>query len=129
MKSKFPPGLAFWAGVNLLVICAGLICTSHLQAQGEQNPTGAAGSFSGSIATGGGSFDPYERNASRSVTDIVVPGAVIPFTYTRIWNSRGGWRDNWQWDIQKNWSIGGASRLGGNTISFTDIPLVIRTDA
>ncbi|HMH06932.1 MAG TPA: hypothetical protein VK579_09680, partial [Terriglobales bacterium] len=80
-----------------LVFCAGLICASHALAQGDDTPTGLAGGFGGSITTGAGSFDPYERNASRSVTDIVVPGAVVPFTYTRIWNSRSGWSNNWSW--------------------------------
>jgi hypothetical protein len=86
----------------LLVLCPGLICASDALGQGQaggDTPTGLAGGFGGSITTGGGSFDPYERNASRSVTDIVVPGAVVPFTYTRIWNSRSGWSDNWSWRL------------------------------
>ncbi|MFL6519612.1 MAG: RHS repeat-associated core domain-containing protein [Chthoniobacterales bacterium] len=85
---------------RFLVFCAGLICASRALGQGEpggDTPTGLAGGFGGSITTGAGSFDPYERNASRSITDIVVPGAVVPFTYTRIWNSRSGWSNNWSW--------------------------------
>ena len=81
---------------------------------GGDTPTGASGSFSGSIQTGAGSFDPYERNASRTITDIVVPGAVIPFTYTRTWNSRSsshnnysllgsGWHNNWSWGLEDLW--------------------------
>jgi hypothetical protein len=93
--------------LRLGILLCGLVVTSHLLAQGESNPTGATGGFSGSIATAGGSFDPYERNASRSITDIVVPGAVIPFTYTRIWNSRGNGRDNWTWDIAEDSSSEG----------------------
>jgi hypothetical protein len=91
-----------------LVICAGLICASGALGQGQaggDTPTGPAGSYGGSITTGAGSFDPFERNASRSITDIVVPGAVVPFTYTRIWNSQGehsGWRHNWQWDLDEH---------------------------
>ena len=85
-----------------LVISAGLIGASHALGQSAfDTPTGLAGGFGGSITTGGGSFDPYERNATRSITDIVVPGAVVPFTYTRIWNSRSGWRSNWSWGIDE----------------------------
>ena len=91
-----------------LVIFAGLVCASEALGQlASEVPTGLAGGFGGSITTGGGSFDPYERNASRTVTDIVVPGAVIPFTFTRTWNSRNGppqmaiaWRHNWEWDLE-----------------------------
>jgi RHS repeat-associated protein len=44
-------------------------------------------------------------SATRTITDIVVPGAVVPFTYTRIWNSNGarnGWRHNWAWEIDEH---------------------------
>ena len=95
------------AGISLLVAGA----ASPLLAQvGSDTPTGAAGGFGGTIEIGSGTFDPYEMNASRSVTDVVVPGAVVPFAYTRHWNSRGGppgswnasgtWRSNWSWDIE-----------------------------
>ena len=99
-----------FALTRYLFICIGLICASDVLAQGQagdDTPTGLAGAFGGSIPTGGGSFDPYERNATRSVTDIVVPGAVVPFTFTRTWNSRSsppqmaiGWRHNFQWDLE-----------------------------
>lgn len=81
---------------------ATFLVSGNLRAQDGDTPTGLAGGFGGSIETGAGSFDPYERNSSRSVTDIVVPGAVLPFTYTRIWNSRSrGWKTNWSWAIKK----------------------------
>lgn len=110
-----PFGLAL---SRYLVICVGLIGSSHALGQGAgDTPTGPAGGYGGSITTGGGSFDPYERNATRSITDIVVPGAVVPFTYTRIWNSQGGplgsgWRHNWQWDLDEH----STTELGGGAV-------------
>ena len=104
LASLGSPGLFRFLHARFVVLCVGLIGASHVLGQGQaggDTPTGLAGSFGGSITTGGGSFDPYERNATRSVTDIVVPGAVIPFTYTRIWNSRKGWRHNWQWELDE----------------------------
>ena len=89
--------------VRILIVCAGFIGPPEALGQGD-TPTGLAGGYGGSITTGAGSFDPYERNATRTITDIVVPGAVVPFTYTRIWNSQGalnGWRDNWSWIVQE----------------------------
>jgi RHS repeat-associated protein len=89
-------------------ILASLTCATFLFAQspGEDTPTGIAGGFGGTIEIGSGSFDPYELNATRSVTDVVVPGAVVPFAYTRIWNSRGAprraWSNNWGWAIRMN---------------------------
>ena len=65
---------------------------------GGDAPTGVSGGFGGTIPIGSGSYDPYELNASRSITDIVVAGAVVPFTYTRTWHSRKGvWSTNWSW--------------------------------
>src|SRR3954468_20690158 len=98
--SMFPKPIRFVLG-RYFVVCVGLIGASHALAQGDDTPTGLSGGFGGSITTGGGSFDPYERNATRSITDIVVPGAVVPFTYTRIWNSRSGWSDNWSWRFEE----------------------------
>jgi hypothetical protein len=88
--------------LTLISLLAGLVASKSLFAQspGEDTPTGVAGGFGGTVEIGSGSFDPYELNASRSVTDVVVPGAVIPFAYTRIWNSRGMLSNNWAWDIE-----------------------------
>lgn len=86
----------------LIIICAGLFCASHVLAQGGDTPTGIAGGFGGSIDTGGGSVDPYERHARRWVTDIAVPGAVVPFTYSHLAHSFGGTGHNWRWNIYIN---------------------------
>jgi hypothetical protein len=42
---------------------------------GDDNPTGISGEFNGNVRTGC-SYDPYTGNATRPITDIVVPGAV-----------------------------------------------------
>lgn len=96
-------GFLLLAALNLL-LAQGSFATDPAGGAygGGDTPTGLAGSLGGTISTGAGSFDPYERNASRSVTDMVVPGAVVPFTYTRLWNSRSGWSDNWGWGIDVN---------------------------
>ncbi|MGI9086412.1 MAG: RHS repeat domain-containing protein [Chthoniobacterales bacterium] len=102
--------------------------STSVDGPGGDSPTGLTGGFGGTIDTGAGAVDAYERNASRSVTDIVVPGAVLPFTYSRTWNSRGGdWRSNWSWGIEQWESLrqgdnnpGGNDWFYGYTISFPD---------
>src|SRR3954462_8540096 len=93
---------------------AALICAltaSPLYAQvGNQNPAGASGIFNGQVTTGC-SYDPYTGNATRSITDIAVAGAVgaYPLAFTRTMNTRlltaskdfpfgkaGGWRHSYQ---------------------------------
>ncbi len=97
-----------------LLLFATSALSSNLLAQDTGSPTGMTGGFSGTIPFGSGSFDPLERNATRSITDIVVPGAVVPFTYTRTWYSRKGaptlangwsqnpWTNNWCWTVTMN---------------------------
>ncbi len=81
----------------------------------NDNPTGPCGRFGPIVATGC-SYDPYTTNATRSITDLVVPGAVgmYPLTFTRILNSRyvagltgelgsgGNWRHSYQWSIDSS---------------------------
>src|SRR5437899_8257696 len=86
--------------------------SAHAQ-MGNDNPTGISGVFNGNVTTAG-SYDPYTGNATRSVTDITVAGAVgaYPLAFTRTMNSRytpgvgtlefgapGSWRHNYQWTI------------------------------
>ena len=83
-----------------------------LRAQlGGNNPTGVSGIFNGNITTGC-SYDPYTGNATRSITDIVVAGAVgqYPLAFVRTYNSRSGgggvggfgaqWTHNYGWQIE-----------------------------
>jgi hypothetical protein len=77
---------------------------------GNDNPTGVAGAFNGSITTGG-SYDPYTGNASRVVEDLAVPGSVgaYPLKWNRVLNTRyinisgrlgaGGWASSYYWSM------------------------------
>jgi RHS repeat-associated protein len=106
----------------VVIFCAlVLVMTTSLRAQiGNDNPTGTSGVFNGNVNTGC-SYDPYTGNATRSVTDLAVAGAVgtYPLAFTRTMNTRytpgagtlefgqaGTWRHNYQWSI--------------DTISFQD---------
>jgi RHS repeat-associated protein len=81
-----------------------LLLPTTLPAQvGNDNPTGPAGNSNGHVTTGG-SYDPYTGNVSRTVTDIVVTGAVGQYglSWSRTWNSRSGfgsWQHNYSWTI------------------------------
>jgi YD repeat-containing protein len=60
---------------------------------GNNNPTGIAGEYNGSITTAG-SYDPYTGNGKRIVDDIVVTGSLgaYPLKWTRTLNTRyAGW--------------------------------------
>src|SRR5262245_11065482 len=76
------------------VIALGALCfalTAHdVPAQvGDNNPGGHSGIFNGQINTGC-SYDPYTGNATRTITDIAVAGAVgeYPLALVRSANSR-----------------------------------------
>jgi hypothetical protein len=103
----------------------------QLQAQvGNNNPGGVAGIFNGNVTTGC-SYDPYTGNAHRTVTDIIVAGAVgeYPLALTRTSNSRnawgnafgvpGAWRHNYQWSIQVS-ARGTAQQDIHYTVDFPD---------
>ena len=88
------------------------ICSPPLHAQvGDNNPTGVSGIFNGQA--GGCGYDPYTGNATRSITDISVAGAVgdYPLALVRTANSRtpsttevfsyaGGWNHNYNWIME-----------------------------
>jgi RHS repeat-associated protein len=86
---------------------------NDLRAQvGSNNPTGVSGIFNGNITTGC-SYDPYTGNATRSITDIAVSGAVgqYPLALVRTYNSRtgvggaGGFGVAGQWTHNYSWAI------------------------
>src|SRR5947207_12943358 len=100
-----------------LFVLSSCLCTAMVvhADYGNNNPTGVTGEFNGNITTGC-SYDPYTGNATRSITDIVVPGAVgaYPLAFTRTLNTRlgasttisypfgpaGGWRHSYQWEVE-----------------------------
>ncbi|MGI8819546.1 MAG: RHS repeat domain-containing protein [Chthoniobacterales bacterium] len=126
------------AAVSLLLYGGTLRVQAEL---GDQNPTGISGQFNGNVTTGG-SYDPYTGNATRSITDIVVPGAVgaYPLDFTRTLNTRniasepaggsgqafgaaGGWRHSYQWTIERRVIPGTCDesiRPGGYSVHYPD---------
>jgi hypothetical protein len=68
----------------LFAICLAILPASLSAQMGNDNPTGVAGMFNGNVNTAG-SYDPYTGNATRSITDISVAGAVgtYPLAFTR----------------------------------------------
>src|SRR5438874_12606257 len=116
MISSFPVAAplrgVFSRTFALSALCFAL-CTNDLFAQvGIDNPTGVSGIFNGQVNTGC-SYDPYTGNATRSITDIAVAGAVgeYPLALVRTANSRapsttelfgwaGGWNHNYNWILE-----------------------------
>src|SRR6266487_116788 len=93
-----------------LFIILSLVSSLHAQI-GNYNPSGVSGIFNGQIETGC-SYDPWTGNATRSLTDIFVAGAVgeYPLALVRTANSRtpsttevfgqwGGWNHNYNWTM------------------------------
>lgn len=77
-----------------VVVCVFCVQTRALAEAGDDNPTGVAGSYSGSITTGC-SYDAYTGSASRQIDDIVLPGTgAYPLKWTRYWNSHTNYLDN-----------------------------------
>jgi RHS repeat-associated protein len=104
--STFPLLTKHRLGVGFLlsVVALALLLPNSLRAQvGNDNPTGPAGQFNGNVTTGG-SYDPYTGNVTRTVTDLVVTGALGQYglSWARTWNSRSGfgsWQHTYSWTI------------------------------
>ena len=100
--------------VVILSALSFLLCSRDLHGQvGNNNPTGVSGIFNGQA--GGCGYDPYTGNATRSITDIAVAGAVgeYPLALVRTANSRtpsttevfgvaGGWNHNYNWILEES---------------------------
>ncbi len=109
--------------LGLLVSVSLLASIARARAQaGNNNPTGATGQFNGNVTTAG-SYDPYTGSATRSVTDLVVAGAVGQYglSYTRTWNSREGnaWRHSFAWKVRDVIDLR-AGRPVPYTVAFPD---------
>jgi RHS repeat-associated protein len=96
---------------------------------GNENPTGVSGIFNGNLENTG--VDPWTANATRSITDISVAGAVgeYPLALVRTANSRapsttevfswsGGWNHNYNWILED--SPLGPIRPKRYTVDFPD---------
>ncbi len=92
-----------WLGL-LILVCA--LPAAFAQ---NSNPTGAGGRFN-ALSTTGGSYDPYSLNATRTIPELTVTGAVgdYPLQWSRTMNSRGsfgsfdlgsggGWTHSYYW--------------------------------
>jgi len=98
-----------------------------------EGPVGVTGIFNGNVATGC-SYDPLGHSATRTIDDIVVPGAVgkYPLKMTRYYNSRQqyyaliglspGWSHEYAWLL---WSAGHkvVSPHGGVSDDFCGAPV------
>lgn len=83
-----------------LLICFALPQRSQGEV-GNNNPTGVAGEYNGSITTAG-SYDPYTGNGKRSVDDLTVTGSLgaYPLKWTRILNTRfPAWSNGYNWSL------------------------------
>ncbi len=93
---------------------------------GDKDPEGNTGVLKEQVTTGGG-YNPRSGNASRSVTDLSVPGAVGVYglDFTRHWNSSptggsaslagGGWSHSWDWVATYEEEFHEVGRETGNT--------------
>jgi hypothetical protein len=123
--------LPFSLSLSLTIVLASF---SSLHAQvGNQNPAGASGAFNGQVHTGC-SYDPFTGNATRSITDIAVAGAVgeYPLALVRTANSRspsttevfgwsGGWNHNYNWILENSPSSNQANfQPTRYTVDFAD---------
>lgn len=125
-----------------LSIFFALVVTPSLRAQvGNNNPTGPAGAFNGNVTTGC-SYDAFTGNAKRTVTDMVVPGAIgaYPLAFSRTSNSRdsssqfgsaGAWRHSYTWEMEDSVDTSNqffsptyytVSFPDGRVITFTSTP-------
>jgi RHS repeat-associated protein len=106
-----------------------IVALSDLRGQANDNPTGPSGSFNGNITTGC-SYDAYTGNATRSVTDIVVAGAVgsYPLAFTRTSRSfssnqfglPGAWRHSYTWTLTSNQTSSSSEAPSNYSVSFPD---------
>jgi len=96
---------------GLLLLFLFLFAASLHAQVGNDNPAGVSGIFNGQA--GGCGYDPYTANATRSITDISVAGAVgeYPLALVRTANSRtpsttevfawaSGWNHNYNWILE-----------------------------
>ncbi|MBA3834014.1 MAG: RHS repeat protein [Chthoniobacterales bacterium] len=125
---------ALLRSILLAALCLGSSAT--LFAQGTLNPTGVAGVFNGNSNTGC-SYDPYTANATRTIPDIVVSGAVgaYPLVWARTMNSRGGsdgnlgagggWRYSYQWSAAAESQVGVLGNPPTYTVHYPDGRVVI----
>jgi hypothetical protein len=101
-----------------------VLCPASNAQVGNNNPTGVAGEYNGSITTAG-SYDPFTGNAKRVVDDLTVVGSVgtYPLKWIRTLNSRSEtgsfasgdhWKHSYAWELSLVAAGGGSQGLGGD---------------
>lgn len=141
--------------LSFLFPVAALVCvtTASLRAQSTivpDDPSGNAGALKPRIETAGG-YNAHNGNASRSITDLHVPGSVGDgLEFTRHWNStdtsftvpqqlagsfgKGGWTHSWQWTAsydevtqyrEGNGASGGSYSTTGVVYSWNDCTITV----
>ena len=92
----------------ILPLCL-LLSLSELRGQvGNNNPTGPSGGFNGSVTTGC-RYDPFTANATRTLNEMAVAGAVGEYglSISRTWNTRNpGWNWSHTWRIDASGAPG-----------------------
>jgi RHS repeat-associated protein len=107
----------------------------------DENPEGNTGALKAQITTGG-SYDAHSGNATRSVTDLHVPGAlgVYGLDFTRHWNSipndyynafaelpssfgASGWSHSWEWHATEEETLDDLHGDGSETVYTTAITI------
>ncbi|MGH7939214.1 MAG: hypothetical protein ACRD5Z_04365, partial [Bryobacteraceae bacterium] len=107
----------------IILIAFASCLPATLFAQGNDNPTGTYGVFNGNSTTGD-SYDPYTGNATSTIPDLVVSGAVgaYPLVWSRTLNSRGsGLAGGGAWYFSYTWSgsVGTYQPLVGLPATYT----------
>ncbi|HEV2841675.1 MAG TPA: RHS repeat-associated core domain-containing protein [Chthoniobacterales bacterium] len=145
MRNRLIPALACFSSF-LAIGTAGLLAQAP---EPDRNPTGDTGALKAQVLTAG-SYDAHSGNATRSITDLGVPGAVGDYglDLVRYWNSlrndryqanttyepdqrtdfgAPGWSHSWSWsavydtDIQEPFGDGGQQIYTTSiTITFPD---------
>ncbi len=108
-----------FAGLWFLGLGIGSLLAQTPAATPDENPEGNTGALKAQVTTGG-SYDAHSGNATRSVNDLHLPGAlgVYGLDFTRYWNSLpndsdnpyavlpssfgvSGWSHSWEWYAQE----------------------------
>ena len=130
-----------FAGICLLGLGLGSLLAQTPAATPDENPEGNTGALKAQVATGG-AYSAHSGNATRSVTDLHMPGAlgVYGLDFTRHWNSVpndlanpyavppssfgfSGWSHSWEWYAQAEETSANVSGDGSEEIFTTAITI------
>jgi RHS repeat-associated protein len=129
------------SGILLLGLGLSSIPAQTPAATPDENPEGNTGALKAQITTGG-SYDAHSGNATRTVNDLHVPGAlgVYGLDFTRHWNSipndyynafaelpssfgASGWSHSWEWHANEEDTLDDLHGDGSETVYTTAITI------